>query len=265
VDDPVAAAIRQAADAAIVTRFRLLVASDVTEKTPGDYVTTADHECEELLTKSLGRIHPGVPVLGEEAAAVDPGLTERLFGHDRLWVLDPLDGTRAFVNGDADFAVMVALVEQGETTAAWIWQPIPRLMFSARRGHGAFREGVRIRRPSEAETPVADLHGVAKLGFVPDDLRYTILANRNRLADVAHGPASAGFCYPQLVEGVADFTLFWRTLPWDHAPGALIAQEAGCHVARLDASTYRPDRPGQGLLAAADPITWLRVHDTLLR
>ena len=58
--------------------------------------------------------------------------------------------------------------------------------------------------------------------------------------------------------------MFWQTLPWDHAPGVLIAQESGCHVARLDGSGYQPGQTRGGLLAAADEATWTRVRDTLL-
>ena len=50
--------------------------------------------------------------------------------------------------------------------------------------------------------------------------------------------------------------MFWRTLPWDHAPGALIAQEAGCTVQRLDGSPYRADQDDHGLISAAGPAAW---------
>ena len=70
--DTVAQAMRDAADRAVVPRFRALEAHAITEKSPGDWVTDADHECEELLTAALQAIEPGVPVVGEEACRRRP-------------------------------------------------------------------------------------------------------------------------------------------------------------------------------------------------
>ena len=259
-------AIISAADTAILPRYQALLATDVHEKDPGDYVTIADHEAESLITSDLQRITPGVPVLGEEAAAEQPRLAKLLLSQPRLWVVDPLDGTRAFIDGQPDFAVMVALIEAGRTVAAWIWQPIPRVMFTATRGGGASRNGFPVRRDSAANVAVSDLTGITKLGFMPKDVRSTIAGNSDAFKSVSPGPISAGYCYPELVEGIADFVMFWRTLAWDHAPGVLIAEEAGCHVARLDGSPYDPtqiDLSSRGLLAASDPLTWEKVRDTL--
>jgi fructose-1,6-bisphosphatase/inositol monophosphatase family enzyme len=61
--------------------------------------------------------------------------------------------------------------------------------------------------------------------------------------------------YPRIVEGEADFLLFWRTLPWDHAAGALLLSEAGGVASRPDGTSYRPDDDRLGLLAAADAFT----------
>ncbi len=135
--DAVSRAMRDAAERAVVPRFRTLKAHAITEKSPGDWVTDADHECEDLLTAALHAIEPGVAVVGEEAVAADPSLLTVAHGHARAWLVDPVDGTKAFIDGSPDFATMVALVEDGVTTASWIWQPIHRQMFAAVRGQGA--------------------------------------------------------------------------------------------------------------------------------
>lgn len=262
--DAVADAIRQAADTAILPRYRALSRTEIHEKLPGDFVTIADRECEQLLVEHLDRIDPGTPVLGEEAAATDPRLGQRLLAHERLWVVDPLDGTGAFMQGEPDFAVMVALIEKGGTTAAWIWQPVPATMVIAARGGGTTVDGVPVRRAPASDRAVGELQGVVKLGYWDDDTRNLVAANRHHFASAGSGPAAAGFAYPQLIDGTHDFLVFWRTLPWDHAPGVLVAKEAGCHVARLDNSGYQPAQTRGGLLAAADEITWTRVRDTLL-
>lgn len=247
----------------VVPRFQTLTASDIEEKQPGDFVTVADRECEELLEQALRAIAPDVPMLGEEAAAADPELVHQLIGGEQLWVVDPLDGTRAFIDGNPDFSIMVALIERGNTTAAWVYHPIERVMWSARLGQGTWREDqLKIRKPTNQ--PVANLHGFVKTGFMDPAVRVGVTTHFDEFGSVEPGPASAGFAYPGLIEGSADFVLFWRTLAWDHAPGALIAQEAGCYVAGVDGSPYRPGYSAPGLLAAPDADTWRRARDTLL-
>jgi fructose-1,6-bisphosphatase/inositol monophosphatase family enzyme len=262
VDDPVSLAIREVADRVIVPRFQSLTSAEVEEKTPGDFVTIADKECEEQLAAALVALEPDVPMLGEEAASNDPALPAQLMAHDAVWVVDPLDGTGAFIDGEPDFAVMVAKVEQGVTVAGWIYQPMRQVMWSARRGAGAYCDSVRMTRyPTKKQA--AAMTGFLKTGFMDPATRENLLERGSQFADASLGPRSAGFAYPALVEGDTDFLLFWRTLPWDHAAGALIAEEAGCHVARLDGSAYRPADPGVGLLAASDPATWSNAHNTL--
>ena len=65
------------------------------------------------------------------------------------------------------------------------------------------------------------------------------------------------------VDGRADHALYWRTLPWDHAPGSLLAQEAGLVVARLDGSAYRPWDARFGVLTAANQQIWDAVRAAL--
>jgi fructose-1,6-bisphosphatase/inositol monophosphatase family enzyme len=67
-----------------------------------------------------------------------------------------------------------------------------------------------------------------------------------------------------LVEGQQEFVMFWRTLPWDHVPGALMVTESGGCVQRLNGDPYSPRDMGQGLLAVSDHDAWQTVRDTLL-
>lgn len=69
-----------------------------------------------------------------------------------------------------------------------------------------------------------------------------------------------------MADGKLDFLFYWRTLPWDHAPGSLLVRESGGVSARLDGSPYRADPPGgeDGLLVAGDPESWERTRAILL-
>lgn len=97
--EAVARAIRHAESEEIAPRFRRLRDGDVEEKSPGEVVTAADRGCEELLTSLLRDIRD-IPVVGEEAAATDPELVERIATSREVWLVDPLDGTANFAAGD---------------------------------------------------------------------------------------------------------------------------------------------------------------------
>src|SRR4051812_43881899 len=100
----------------VTPRFRSLDQDEIAEKNPGDLVTAADHESEELLTAALLEAYPDSVVLGEEAYAADPHLIQRFVDADHAFTVDPVDGTRNFVHGSPDHAVMCAEVVRGETT-----------------------------------------------------------------------------------------------------------------------------------------------------
>lgn len=255
-------AIRQAAKTAVVPRFRALEADAITEKSPGDWVTDADHECEDLLTTALGAIEPGVPVVGEEAVASDPSLLTVASSHDRAWLVDPVDGTKAFIDGSPDFATMVALVEGGITTASWIWQPIHAQMFSALKGGGASHNGEALRAPSDPG-PREQWRGLLRTHAMPAALRSASEASLESAGFNHTQVAAAGVTYPKTATGEFAYALYWRTLPWDHAPGALLAEEAGRTVRRLDGTPYRPFDGGLGLLTTATPDVWAAVRGAL--
>ena len=125
----------------ITPRFRSLSSAQIDEKKPGDLVTVADHESEELITRALLDAYPDAVVLGEEAYAGDKDLMPRFRAAEHGFTVDPVDGTKNFVNGSPDHAVMVAEVVRGETVRGWIWQPEHELAMVAERGGGVRRNG----------------------------------------------------------------------------------------------------------------------------
>ncbi|HVB05568.1 MAG TPA: inositol monophosphatase [Acidimicrobiales bacterium] len=256
--DAVAAAIREVSATAIEPRFSFLAQDDVRAKSPGELVTVADEEAEQLLEARLAGLGQGAPVVGEEACAADPSRLQ-LLGSPRAWLVDPIDGTANFVTGSPDWGVMVALLEEGATVAAWIWQPLRQAMFMAARGGGVLRDGRPIRRGRPAAT-AAGLRGRVSSRFLPPEQAAAVERNRGRFGSVLSGRGSAAIEYPALVEGAQDFCVYWRTLAWDHAAGALLVEEAGGVVGRFDGSPYRPAEEGSGLIVAADETSWQQAR-----
>ena len=104
-----------------------------------------------LLTPGARRGVPGRALLGEEATAHDPDPAGAYRAAEHAFTVDPVDGTKNFVNGSPDHAVMVAEVRGGETVRAWIWQPQHEKAYVAERGAGAWRDGERLVRPPVGE------------------------------------------------------------------------------------------------------------------
>jgi fructose-1,6-bisphosphatase/inositol monophosphatase family enzyme len=261
VIDDVLEAMRRTADLVIMPRFRALQDHEIEEKSPGEVVTLVDREAEAMITATLQHIRPDAVVIGEEAAHANPSLIDALQTAQPAWLLDPLDGTANFVAGSEDFAVMVAFVEGGRTTHAWIWRPAVSESWTASLGEGTRRNGGRIvvSKPAR-ERP----RGAILTRFLDAEHRAYVEKQARELGEVLPGLHCAGVEYPGIVIGAQDFAMFKRTLPWDHAPGAFVLREAGGVARRWDGSEYEPTVDGTGLIAAADEATWERVASVML-
>ncbi len=256
----VAALMEEVAATIVLPRFRNLASGEVSEKTPGDPVTIADRESEVALHAGLTRLLRDSGVVGEEATAADESLLDRI-DSGAVWIIDPIDGTANFAAGKAPFAIMVALLQDGVREAGWILDPLAGRMCHATRGGGAYIDGERITaRGSGAERLVG---GISTL-FLPSDRRAEIERRAEGKIDMAPIPRCAGEQYPRIALGGNDFALFERTLPWDHAPGALFLEEAGGVVRRLDGSPYIVSSRGSGMMAAASPAIWDEAAGILL-
>ena len=263
VPDPetVSSLLRRAAEEAILPRFQCLAKDEIREKGPGDLVTVADIEAERMLTALLRDLAPGSHVVGEEAAAVDPGILSRLAGQDRVWIIDPVDGTFNFSHGSPDFGVIVAYVEQGRVRGGWIHHPVANVTHWALEGEGTWRGGARLTLPPPPPLPA--MVGMVA-GMLPGRGRARAIMDASGQVGPTENPRCAARTYARLVEGTYHYAIFTRSLPWDHAAGWLIHREAGGYGAFLDGSPYAPSRHDQPLLFAPGREIWDRLRAILL-
>ncbi|SDB86770.1 fructose-1,6-bisphosphatase [Raineyella antarctica] len=254
--DRVLEIIQEVADEVIRPRFRALARDEISEKGPGDLVTIADRESELLLTEILGQAYPDAVIIGEEATAANPALPDMLLGAAHGFTIDPVDGTKNFVNGKEDYAVMVGEVRDGRTVRGWIWQPEYGSAYVAERGAGVTHNGVRLSRREPAADP-ADWTG--------HSARIVV---RQRPADAALGAISisalcCGIDYPRMATGAADFLVYGRPRPWDHVPGILMVEEQGGSAVLTDGSPYVPGMDGFGMVVGATPQVTAAVRTAL--
>jgi fructose-1,6-bisphosphatase/inositol monophosphatase family enzyme len=229
VDDALLAAVeetvRDVVAAEVTPRWRQLTAADVVEKHgPHDLVTTADRRAEEALTERLPKLVPGSVVVGEEAVAADPALLELLHGDAPVWVVDPVDGTSAFVRGDTGFSTLVSLVRGGLPVASWTYAPQLGLFATARRGRGAYLDGERLHTAGPREPLRLWISNP-----VFRDAQERAALDRLEAAGVLTVPCttSAGLGYLEVARGHADGVAFFWEAPWDHSAGLLLVTEAG--------------------------------------
>lgn len=244
--------LRFASERSMMPRFRALADDEIEMKGVDDPVTIVDREVEQFLTEALTKLAPDVAVVGEEAVAADASVLDKLGG--ACWIIDPLDGTANFTEGKEPFGIIIALADAGVTVAGWLYDPHKDRLCHARKGDGAYINGEKVRARTTGQTP--PIAAIAR-GFLSEEERAEMdaqIAPHYTLTDI---PRCAAEQYPQLALGENDISTFQRTLPWDHAAGALWLNEAGGKVARYDGSEYRVDEPERkGLLGASHPDLW---------
>jgi myo-inositol-1(or 4)-monophosphatase len=244
-------AIRAAerAAAAVLPLFGVQLA--VEYKSADQPVTEADHAANRAIHEVLVGHRGDSGWLSEETA--DSGAR---LGHRRVWLVDPIDGTRSFVEGYAEYAISIALAVDGRACVGVVLNPSTGELYHAVHGQGAFRGGQRIRVGA-------------------DDLeRRVLLASRSELARGEFDPlretwriqplGSTAYKMVKVADGTG--TAYLSRGPkseWDVAAAALIVAEAGGTVTDLSGMQLRFNRPSpflHGIVAAE-----ARLHDELLR
>lgn len=259
--DRVAALIREVSATIIMPRFKLPQSHEIIEKAPGELATIADREAETQLMAAFTSMDPGSEAIGEEAVSAVPDLMARVGAADNLWLIDPIDGTNNFIKGSDNFAVMVARLHKGHATHAWIYQPVTDVMAVTEVGAGCWLNGQRFHVPGPPALKA--MTGAAHIGRFPPDVRARLEAGLKAVGQ--NRPLyCAGLDYLALIRGQKHFSLYSRTLPWDHAPGTLLFKESGGYVARLDGRDYEPAGAAPGLLSAPNVECWHQLHDLLI-
>lgn len=250
--DSVESLLRDVTARIIMPHYQKLTASQIEEKTPGDLVTVADKLSEEALCEGLEKIIPGLAMVGEEAVFADDTVMDRLSGD--CWIIDPIDGTRNFASGEGPFGILIAMSSGGVAHTGWIYDCRTGRLCIAHKGKGAFIDGETVIGRTTGETPpVAAL----ATGFLDDEKRAFFEQNLLPNYRCVPIPFCAAEQYPRLALGENDLSFFGRTLPWDHAAGALFLNEAGGCCLRADGSEYRVDEKGRtGMIGAASREIW---------
>lgn len=237
----VSAWYRRHAEAAIARR----------RKSAGDPVTAADRAADRAIHERLAGRRPDDPVLSEESEPPAEGGSG-----GRLWVCDPLDGTKEFLARNGEFCVMVGLAVDGEARLGALFRPDSDVLYLGFSAGGAWRvdpaEARRLRAPRGEERGAAPVRLVHSRSHRPAALE-TLAARLGPVEALPHG--SSGLKCALIAEGRAD--LYVHPVPylkeWDTcAPEAVLRGAAGvvtdCDGQRLSYGKADPRQP-RGILA----------------
>jgi myo-inositol-1(or 4)-monophosphatase len=214
------AAAREGA-AILLRHWEHLGKEDADLKARHDWVSRADRESESAIVAAIATHCPGDAILGEESGR-SSGTT------DRVWIIDPLDGTSNYLQHFPIWSVSIALRQNGETIAGVIYEPLRDLFFTAEKGAGAFRNGNRMSISAQGAVEGSFL----ATGFPFRAQEYVepyvaIFTDVIRLSKGVRRAGSAALDLAYTAAGVFDGFFEMHLAPWDVAAGALLVSEAG--------------------------------------
>jgi myo-inositol-1(or 4)-monophosphatase len=212
------------------------------EKGPGQVVTEADIAIDRYLHATLLAGEPSAGWLSEETED-DPSR----IGRHNLWVVDPIDGTRSFAEGKAEFTICVALLTSDRPVLGFVYNPATGEMFEARRGEGAFLNG----EPMKASART-DLAGASIVCSQGENRRrhFEAMLPHTKVTTIG----SLAYKLVLVAAGRYDGYISWRrTHDWDIAAAALLLEESGALLTEASGAPIRLNRDvprHDGILAA---------------
>src|SRR5436309_15708502 len=133
----VATELARAAGAVLIGHYNspFLVEQKINALQEMEEVTAADREANDLIVRRLATEFPDDGILAEESVDTEDRLTK-----ERVWLIDPMDGTKNFVQRDGDFAVQIGLSVNGESVVGAVYQPVRDVLYYATKGGGSWIE-----------------------------------------------------------------------------------------------------------------------------
>lgn len=218
-------------------------ASDPQYKSDGSPVTAADLRADEVIRSCLARNLADLPVITEETC--DGTVTTR---HPRFILVDPLDGTKEYIRGAAEFTVNIALIENGSPVAGAVYAPALSQLYLG--GSNAYKLHV---EPGSYGPSFSDMHMIEVQAPSPAGLRA--VTSRSHLDDATQGwisqrrirelkPYGSSLKFCAVAEGAADvYPRLAPTMEWDTAAGHAVLLAAGGRVVGLDGEDVRYGKP----------------------
>ncbi|QHS22117.1 inositol monophosphatase [Virgibacillus sp. MSP4-1] len=201
-----------------------------TKRDRKDLVTEVDEDTEKFFAEKIRKTYPDHQVLGEEGFGDDVKSLDGV-----VWIIDPIDGTMNFVHQKRNFAISVAIYQDGVGIIGLIYNVMTGDLYSAKKGEGAYKNKDLLPKLDHTRKLEDCLIGINQFWAVPNrrldetgvhQLIRTVRGTRS------YGSAALEFAY--VAEGIMDGYITMRLAPWDIAAGVVIVQEVGGMATRAD-------------------------------
>jgi len=251
----------------IILRYhKNLKSEDISTKTSNDdFVSIADKKSEEIISKQLKGFLDVSDILGEETAFLDKQY-DKYLDKSLLWVVDPIDGTKNYINGKESFCSMISLISYTLPIATFIYYPLKNIFVYAFKNYGAFIVDTNKKISTKLlikPTNTLKIIGSGGTKGIPDEYRSSILNNLKSSTERLF-IGSAGIETIMLAKNEIKFIFYGRVTPWDHSPMDLITKEAGgCVYMAINRGKFNIKSKGS-ILAASNINIWNNIRDLII-
>ncbi len=194
-------------------------------------LTCADKKANDIICNSLKKLYPNIPIISEEDEQVDYEIRKNW---EYYWCIDPIDGTREFINKNGEFTVNIALLHNNIPVLGVVYSPIFKDMYSAKKNEGAFKFDKKL--PLKVNNKQKEFLKVAtsRSQLSPETIDYINNLDTKKIEHIKLG-SSLKIC--MVAEGEVDiYPRLAPTMEWDTAASDIIIRESGKKILQYNSN-----------------------------
>ena len=234
-------ALCERASEAIMQVYNVPQSPSVDYKSDRSPVTAADIEAHNIIVEGLAQLTPGLPILSEEQSL--PAFAERS-RWQRYWLIDPLDGTREFIDRNGEFTINIALIDAGKPLLGVVYVPLERRAYYGLVGTGAWKVGDGVRATlAVAGAPGDSVRVLTSARHSNTEVQRCLQQLRATGVSVQQLKAGSALKFCRLAEGLGDiYPRFSPCCEWDTGAGQALLEAAGGALVTLEGAALRYNR-----------------------
>ena len=214
------------ASKSLIRDFGELEKLQVSSKGPSDFVTNADIKAEKIIIEELIKSKRNYSIISEESK------NEFENNNDKVWIIDPIDGTTNFLHGVPHFSISIALKSKNEIVSGLVYDPIKDEMYYAEKNNGAYLNNQRIR--------VSNKKNIDSCLFAIGGSSIEEIKFKNNITIRRSGSAALDMAY--VAAGKFDGCLQKNIKIWDIAAGLILVKEAGGIINNIDINKHEYEK-----------------------
>ena len=238
-----------------------------TKSSDDDFVSIADKESEIYIVKNLLGFLNINQYIGEETSYSNKDDHKTFKTNGLYWVIDPIDGTKNYINGKNEFCSMISLVFNSIPIASFVYCPLKDLLVYAFKGFGTYSLKIKTKKIDQLriqQNSFTNIVGSGGTKGIHEPLRQKVLQNLRKYTNRLF-IGSAGIEAIMLASNETQFVFHGRVTPWDHSPLDLIIKESGGCVYMLNDKTEFNIFSEGPILAASNDQIWENIRSLALK